>query len=467
MVVEKQKSPTISCLKVRINGVARPAETRKAIKDPCDVAVEVTETKKDSWTPILSSVVREIAQNGCDACARVLKINSTTKTVEWTCKTTTHGVQLLLEGKLACELLVYSAVTPGSNRWEVKLMFYNRGCALEADALLAGSKKGDRATSIITPIAGCHGLGLKDVIGLALANGGTEFTSVRLLTHTPEGIAYENDDRSVTTCHYRSWSLHHTEHVKPLNHPNHATYGAKVEDFKTDNLDGAKLPENVANLFRGLHSGTDPKLSIAGTVVIFTKEGFSSQAAAEAMVQRILTESRQHLLLVDSADHDSMVVRNGLQVTHGIHLAQTDAARAVTANNFVIYLSPGLLYCTVPTNSARPNRLCVTLSCKEVETNRDRKTEWTDNLKRSSGRALFYAMDHEIQQLTFLAKMRIKSDNPGIEPLPLLLRTLELLCPVTFEIVQAMCDDFAKPITEDLSAVVEALTVAARSDIRL
>lgn len=107
------------------------------------VTVRVEDTKLQSWNE--SSVVRELAQNLSDACIRVASLDPnrdvTRPSMRWSCKKTEHGVELRLNDKLAGEFKVYISNEDESNagQCEVKMVIYNRGCAIPPEAFVPGS----------------------------------------------------------------------------------------------------------------------------------------------------------------------------------------------------------------------------------------------------------------------------------------------------------------------------------------
>eukprot|EP01034_Spumella_vulgaris_P035664 gene35664-43975_t len=263
--------------------------------------------------------------------------------------------------------------------------------------------------------------------------------------------------------------MRHSSVTTLPNHPKHKTYSVNVKDVV--DVGGLLVPDNVKDLMRSLHT-LDQQSSTPGTVVIFTKESLATKDAADLRVAQILEASQQHVFLLSSAEHDRFTVLDCKKSAHAVLLSKSERAtrgkfgvlkfsgraRACSENTLKIYLQPGLLYLSVPTNSARANRLSVVLACAEVQTNRDRIVEWSDGLKEVVGRALYCAMKAEMDKLTPAEKKVVKDANPDLEPLPLLLLTLEAHCPVSFHVVQCLCDDFQRGPTEGLMLVAMAQT---------
>eukprot|EP01034_Spumella_vulgaris_P022112 gene22112-28213_t len=341
------------------------------------------------------------------------------------------------------------------------MTFYNRGCAILSDAFVNGSYKGMDVATVPKLalrkkfVAGGHGIGLKDIIGLLFDNDGELMSDLTVLTHTPNGIPYEADDEDEPPVRYREYVLKHDKQKGHAIYQYHKAYSMDVHD---SNKPRQHVTSNVRELFQSLYSKTEPDKSVPGTALLFAKKNIYDEDEARELVNDLLQASKAHAFMQDSVNFSRKHVVDEDDRHHTVLLAESESAREAMKKTITIYLYPGLKYLTVPVYSKHDNLLSFIVSARELTTNRDRIAEWGSKAKIAVGKILYHAMKLEIESLDAEAVKDVKANNLEMEPLDLLKHTLqELKCPVSYEVVRCLSDDILKAPTAKVSTVVESL----------
>jgi hypothetical protein len=167
-----QNSPKLhALLKQTGEGYNVEVKGKKCVGVETSIFCCVEDGKSSLWN--LEAVLRELGQNLSDSCIRTAFLDDGVSELVWTCKETSTGAQLYLNGKLSGEFMVHcfqNNLDDGGG-WEVHMTFYNRGCAILSDAFVNGSYKGMDVPTVPQLalrkkfVAGGHGIGLKDIIG--------------------------------------------------------------------------------------------------------------------------------------------------------------------------------------------------------------------------------------------------------------------------------------------------------------